>query len=357
MGWRMASVLFLAGCGGDISVTATSRCDGLAQKDEASVDQPYDADGDGYFDAANPDCASVYAPEVLDCNDQDPEINPGVEELGCSGVDEDCDLQTPDTVDLDDDGYASAADADCIAAGVPNLDCDDNNSEIHPNAVEQSCNLIDDDCRFDTPDGVDNDSDSFTACEDCDDSVTTTYPGASEVECNDTDDDCDPLTLDGIDGDGDGFTSCYDCNDGNPSVVPGGEELCDDAIDNDCDLAVDEDCNGDFTDVWSLDQTLSYSCAFGLVSISFNTLVVVHSDPNISFSSSGGSQPGTMTGTVDGTGSFLADTSLPGGCTETYTLSGDFLDDSTFEATFVAAYAGSCFGCVTQTWSGVVGTR
>ncbi len=56
-----------------------------------------DMDGDGYGDPANPRCLF---PE-LDCNDTDPNINPGAEEI--------CD----DSIDNDCDGLADDADPDC----------------------------------------------------------------------------------------------------------------------------------------------------------------------------------------------------------------------------------------------------
>jgi hypothetical protein len=112
----------------------------------------------------------------------------------------------------------------------------------------------------------------------------------------------------------------------------------------------------DYTDLWTLDKTVSYTCAYGLVSISFDQVSVVHTDPNISISSTGsGSQPGTMTGTI-ASDAFTTSRTLPGGCTETYTFDGTFSDPYTFSATFKAAYSGSCFGCTTRSWT-VAGTR
>jgi hypothetical protein len=60
-------------CGPDVSLTETSRCDGALQKSEDTVDSPYDEDGDGYFDANNPECVENYPAELLDCDDSDPE--------------------------------------------------------------------------------------------------------------------------------------------------------------------------------------------------------------------------------------------------------------------------------------------
>ena len=87
-------------CAGDVTVRGASRCDGVRQSDEATVDAPFDADGDGFFDGNNPDCAATY--DVLDCNDRDPGVRPDAVELLCDELDNDCDPETPDALDADD---------------------------------------------------------------------------------------------------------------------------------------------------------------------------------------------------------------------------------------------------------------
>lgn len=80
-----------------------------------------DADGDGYtWD--------------IDCDDQNADANPSLEEIAYNGWDDDCKPETKDD-DFDEDGF--------------NLedDCDDDNPEINPLAIDIPNNGIDEDCN------------------------------------------------------------------------------------------------------------------------------------------------------------------------------------------------------------------
>jgi len=178
-----------------------------------------DADSDGY-------------PSNVDCDDSNPDINPGQSEVYYNGLDDDCDPATPDDPDADNDGYDYT------------VDCDEGNAAINPGATEV-CNAIDDNCDGNTDEGFDADSDGITSCGgDCDDGNANVYPGATEV-CNLIDDNCNSIIDENFDIDGDGVTSCGgDCDDGDSSNYPGNVEVCD-LQDNNCDSSIDEGFDAD----------------------------------------------------------------------------------------------------------------
>ncbi|MEC8832320.1 MAG: MopE-related protein [Bacteroidota bacterium] len=156
----------------------------------------------------------------LDCDDTNPDIHPNAEEIPYNGIDDDCDPATLDDY-LDQDGFNTIN------------DCDDTNPNIHPNGEEIPYNGIDDDCDAATLDD-DLDQDGFGNIDDCDDSNPNIHPNAEEIPYNGIDDDCDPATLDD-DLDQDGFNTIDDCDDTNPNIHPNAEEILDNQIDENCD--------------------------------------------------------------------------------------------------------------------------
>lgn len=107
--WATPCALLWA-CNNDVGITGAALCDGIAQESEDTVDSPFDADGDGFFDAANPNCAATYPPERLDCHDGNADANPEGFELTCNGIDDDCD---PSTSDSEDEVCDDGVDNDC----------------------------------------------------------------------------------------------------------------------------------------------------------------------------------------------------------------------------------------------------
>ena len=223
----------------NINPGAFDACDGLdndcdGQTDENGNTTFYaDNDNDGFGNPNNTivDCAAPngYVSNSSDCNDNNPNINPGATEIPNNGIDEDCDGVdgTTGPTDADNDGYTSA------------IDCDDNNPNINPGATEIPNNGIDEDC-----DGVDGttgptdaDNDGYTADVDCNDSDPSINPGATEIPNNGIDEDCDGEdgTSSSDDVDGDGYSSATDCNDNDAAINPGAEEVPGNGIDENCD--------------------------------------------------------------------------------------------------------------------------
>ena len=184
-----------------------------------------DGDDDGYENSAL---------SGDDCDDQDPAVHPGAEEVWYDGLDSDCDGLSD--YDADGDGY----DSDQYGG----LDCRDDLSSAWPGAEEVWYDGVDGDCDglsdYDA-DGDGYDSDQYGGL-DCDDGNPRTSPDAAETWYDGLDSDCDGLS--DYDADGDGYeaqeAAGEDCDDREASTYPGASER-DDQVDQDCDLRVDED--------------------------------------------------------------------------------------------------------------------
>lgn len=114
----------------------------------------------------------------------------------------------------------------------------------------------------------------------------------------------------------------------------------------------------DYTDTWTLDRSVSYSCVFGIVNFNFASLTVYDAYPTITVV--GGGSVGTMTGTFSTATDFSAQHVISGSCTETYAVTGAFVDEFTFTGTLTATFTprsgGACYDCSNQSWA-VTGTR
>ena len=107
-----------------------------------SVANCTDSDGDGYSIEGG-----LCGP--IDCDDTNPSMNPGVDEICDNGLDEDCDglidMDDGDCSchDMDGDGYGAPSNPLCP---FPEKDCDDTDPQIHPGASEECDDSKDNDC-------------------------------------------------------------------------------------------------------------------------------------------------------------------------------------------------------------------
>jgi len=227
--------------------------DGAPELCEDVTQDPVDNDCDGSFDDADEDTdEDGETPCEGDCNDLDAEVHSGAVDHPGDGIDQDCD--GADAVecfdDVDQDGWGgellSSGGNSCTEGVQLGGDCDDTDPAVYPGA-EEICDGVDTDCdpstTLPTPD-VDLDEDGVEACAgDCNDADPWVYPGATEL-CDGEDNDCDPRTaaLNGEgDFDGDGVISCDDCNDDDPELGHVGvREVCGDGEDTNCNGLPDE---------------------------------------------------------------------------------------------------------------------
>jgi hypothetical protein len=234
-------------------------CDLAVDEDIAWQTWYPDADGDLFgdeTDAGEPACAPPHVGAVLDhtdCNDGLPAVNPLATEV-CNDIDDDCDGATdgPDAEgaaelypDGDRDGFGrkgSTAEPMCPTDGFADndLDCNDGDSGINPDATEIPGDKVDQDCNPDN-DTIDNDNDGYISeaagGDDCNDDDAGINPGEDELPYNRIDEDCNGSDL--TDADGDGYFASRsggdDCDDDNSSIHPGVErDQCGDNIDEDC---------------------------------------------------------------------------------------------------------------------------
>jgi hypothetical protein len=146
-------------------VTDNTDCDDTDGNEYPGQTWYLDGDGDGYSDGTSTMAcerpADYYLASELtatsgDCDDSDGAINPGATEV-CDGVDNNCNMQTDEGLtsiyyaDLDMDGYGDENNT-VMACEAPegyvtnDEDCDDNDPEVNPDAIEV-CNGIDDNCN------------------------------------------------------------------------------------------------------------------------------------------------------------------------------------------------------------------
>ena len=297
-------------------------CNGIIDENALDASTFYaDQDNDGFGNVGNTIQKCVlpvgFVSDNTDCNDQNANISPESHEY-CNGIDENCDGEIDEDAldrityyaDQDGDGFGNP-NLSSVFCQLPegfsanNFDCDDENIEHYPNAVEY-CDEVDNNCdgvvdentAIDTNtyyQDLDNDGYGllaiyFESCNepsgyaslsgDCDDGDANQRPEGIEI-CNGEDDDCDGLSDENaqddpenpaiglevfyVDSDGDGHGSLesatdvalqiQNCPGVGTSEAPEGYAVtaddCDDtnseiapSVIEDCD-AIDKNCDGD----------------------------------------------------------------------------------------------------------------
>ncbi|MFH1530226.1 MAG: putative metal-binding motif-containing protein [Pseudomonadota bacterium] len=241
----------------------------------------YDNDEDGFGDPDVTQDVCVgpdgWVANALDCDDTDPAIHPGTEEV-CDGKDNDCNGVVDQVAEACDLGCAVGSRI-CVGgewgpcdAPSPQSCMDYSTCQYQvicitecPPAPEELCNGEDDDCDGQVDEGLeqlfylDGDGDGFgvegattAGCSppagyaevagDCDDNDPGSYPGAVEI-CDGNDNDCDGPADEEL-----GEATCGQgpCLHSEPSCVNGQPKGCDPylgAVSEACD-GVDNDCNG-----------------------------------------------------------------------------------------------------------------
>lgn len=242
-----------AGCSTASQATAET-CNGFDDDCDGQTDEgvliPFyaDEDGDQHGDAAVFVMACT-APQGMvassdDCDDTNNLVGPGFTEL-CDGIDNDCDLvvdqgwtwQAPGGVVYDlgqPCGEGLCFGGAVVCSGLASTEC-----TALLDAVDESCDNLDNDCDGETDNGCDDDGDGFcdatleyvesslcpNGSEDCNDTVDHIYPGAPE-HCDGIDEDCNEV----VDND---FVDCeaYSCTGSFDDYFETAEADC---IDGDC---------------------------------------------------------------------------------------------------------------------------
>ncbi len=230
------SHLALEICGNNID----DNCNGFTDEENAQGCTTYyfDQDNDGYGITQSKclckPAGNYRALSSGDCNDTDPLINPGVQEICDNSKDDNCNGSENDLNALgctkfyyDNDGDLFGTgdfECRCFSAGGKYTarltgDCDDNNPLVNPGRTEICGNGIDDDCS-----GSQNDENAQGADKFYYDGDKDTYGSAAfKKYCYAND-----VT---------GYTASRsgDCDDTDPAINPGMQEICGNGKDDNCD--------------------------------------------------------------------------------------------------------------------------
>lgn len=267
-------------------------CDDNDPEERPDVTWYQDADGDGYYDKSQlceHGAGSGWGTSTRDggddCNDNNADMNPAAEDI-CDGIDNDCKINTLDGADQVSE-LNTKQEAACFGLQKSCLNgaMQDDYSQVNTyEAIETSCDSIDNDCDGNIDlglvntyyDDTDNDSygDSAKTKSFCSKDLATAEGYVSNsldcdinnITCNI---DCTSQVYEDFDTDGYGNSAVShrlcdtpggyivdntDCDDNNALINPGKQEICD---------PIDHDCDGD------IHNGLSCSCNAGETQTAF----------------------------------------------------------------------------------------
>ena len=151
--------------------------------------------------------------EQVDCDDDNPDIHPEAEDIAYDGIDSNCDEK--DDYDLDGDGFVRTEDINKQTEGVASSgqllggDCDDTDASINPDQEDEWYDGVDTNCDDESEiDDFDQDGDGHAA---------NGYPDINGSDCDDT----------------------------NPTIFDGAPDTPYDGIDSNCDEKDDFDIDQD----------------------------------------------------------------------------------------------------------------
>ncbi|TNE85066.1 MAG: hypothetical protein EP330_27065 [Deltaproteobacteria bacterium] len=292
----------LVGPGIVVALALATGCTYVTQSDLEAKKACIDVDGDGApqeFGGASCDVDDLGSIGLLtrdpDCDDNSADRGPHLPEVPYDGIDNDCDPNQEDLIDVDGDGYAGITVSEyeqlggTWPPGMPTeFDCNDDDREIFPGSdYEVDYDGVDSDC--DGASDYDVDGDGFVPtlnpntglphdppytglletgdCDDTDALVNPDRPLAEDIPYDGIDTNCD--CVNDFDRDGDGFmwdeannltafnnfVSDYrcdlstavwdDCDDNDDQKYPDAPDTWYDGIDSNCDGADDYDQDED----------------------------------------------------------------------------------------------------------------